>query len=642
MAFPQSLSALLRPAAFPFLLTTGAVQAGADPMIEAYLDRYCLSCHDADTQKGKVNLEEFHRQRDLRELFDVHDQTVLEAMPPEKKKQPTPEERAAFLARLEQWLAEAGHDRKTQPGFGNLVDHDALFTPNYLEPASPKRVWRVDASAMAEIGNRLAGRTVYRAKGQGVTKEDPSFTYRAPGHAFRDYDATSYFEDTTTELVLAYAKQIAGYMEEFRFGPQQKQFDEAAKLSNKAQRAARMKAIGPLDRVGTTFRLLFNREIPDAEREALGKLDEASAVTALILKCESVFRLEGEMDDHQLARTLGFALAEDGPDPALYEAVASRPLAGVLDERMQTDAFNRRLVRFLREYFEYDRAPDVFKDPEDQPPVEFPHGIQYRPDWHVADADAFCLRIVGEDEHVLRQLLTSNRYSIRGGFNTTHIRILKRAERNGYYAGFHGLYGLKPEELEPWRADYDVPHRKGLLMHPAWLIAFSDNEKNQAIQRGRWVTTKLLGGQIPDTPVEVDATLPDDPALTLREKMAKVTRESKCWACHRHMDDQGLPFEQFDFFGKFRTEELGRPVDTTGFVLGNKVEDPFTYVEQLAASRRVQQVFLRHAFRFFMGRNETLNDANTLIAMDRAYQPDGSLKAALKVLFLSKNFRLRR
>jgi hypothetical protein len=55
----------------------------------------------------------------------------------------------------------------------------------------------------------------------------------------------------------------------------------------------------------------------------------------------------------------------------------------------------------------------------------------------------------------------------------------------------------------------------------------------------------------------------------------------------------------------------------------------------------VQQVFLRHVFRFFMGRNETLADANTLIAMDRAYQRDGSLKAAVKTFFLSDSFQKR-
>ena len=32
-------------------------------------------------------------------------------------------------------------------------------------------------------------------------------------------------------------------------------------------------------------------------------------------------------------------------------------------------------------------------------------------------------------------------------------------------------------------------------------------------------------------------------------------------------------------------------------------------IERLSSNERVEQVFVRHAFRFWMGRNETLNDA---------------------------------
>ena len=49
---------------------------------------------------------------------------------------------------------------------------------------------------------------------------------------------------------------------------------------------------------------------------------------------------------------------------------------------------------------------------------------------------------------------------------------------------------------------------------------FSDNEKNQAIQRGLWIRTKLLGGTVPTCRFGVDAQLPSDPKLTLREEDA--------------------------------------------------------------------------------------------------------------------------
>ena len=627
------------------LFALGGVALGSavhadDPTGALYLKKFCLDCHASSEAEGDVNLESFSEKHTLRMLFDVYDQTVLEYMPPEDAEQPTSDERAEFVRVLEQMQKAKGHDRKTMAGYGNYVDHKSLFTPNDQKTGTEKRVWRIDPSAMADIANKLVGRTIYRQQRQGVTKEHPSFTYRAPAHTFKDNASTSYFENTTTELALAYAKEIADYMEQYRFTPHQQQLDEAKNLPDAKKREGRLALIGPVDRIGVTYNLLFNRAITGEEREELAKLDDRWAVAALILKCEAVFRVESNMDAHELARTLGFAFNESGPDSALFEDVATRPLADVLDERMQTPEFNWRLVRFMREYFEYDKAANVFKDPEDQPKEVFKRGTQYRPLWHVEDADYFCLRIVQKDRHVLNQLLTSNLYSVKGGLNTTHIKILQRAAQNGYLYGYHGMYGIKEEQLPPWRQDYEVPDRLGMLHHPAWLISFSDNEKNQAIQRGRWITTKLLGGHVPDTPVEVDATLPADPTLTLREKM-RVTRAQECWACHRQMNDLGLPFEQFDFLGRYRETELEKPVVVTGFALGKEVKDPYQYVHTLSQSRHVQQVFLRHVFRFFMGRNETLADANTLIAMDRAYQRDGSLKAAVKTFFLSDSFQKR-
>ena len=612
----------------------------ASEPVGRFLENYCMDCHDRDTAKGDVVLETFHKQQGLRMLFDVYDQALLEYMPPKKKKQPSPEERAAFIGHLEEMLKAKGHDRKAMAGYGNYVNHDSLFKPNKLASGTEKRVWRVDPSAMADIANKLIGHQVYRQQRQGVTKEHPSFAYRSPAHAFEDFASTSYFENTTTELALAFAKEITDHMEEHRFAVHRKLWDNASQEKDPKKRQAKLNAIGKLDRVGVTHRLLHNRGITPDERKELAGLDERWAVVALILRSDSVFRIESEMDNHELARSLGFALNESGPDPQLFQEVEKQPLGEVLDKRMQTEEFNWRLVRFMREYFEYGNAPNVFKDAADLPPELFKRGRQYRPLWHVEDADYFCLRIIKEDERVLKQLLTSNLYSVKGGLNSTHIKILKRAEQNGYLYGYHGIYGIKEEELPPWRQDYVVSDRLGMLHHPAWLISFSDNEKNQAIQRGRWVTSKLLGGYVPDTPVEVDASLPANPKLTLREKM-RVTLDGKCIACHRHMNDQGLPFEQFDFLGHHRTTELGKPVVVTGKAMGQEISDPYSYVKMLAESKRVRQVFIRHLFRFFMGRNERISDANTLIAMEKAYQPKGSLKAAVKTLFLSDSFLKR-
>jgi hypothetical protein len=66
-------------------------------------------------------------------------------------------------------------------------------------------------------------------------------------------------------------------------------------------------------------------------------------------------------------------------------------------------------------------------------------------------------------------------------------------------------------------------------------------------------------------------------------------------------------------------------------------------IRKLSESERVEQVFVRHAFRFWMGRNETLNDRPALIAAHKAYRDSGgSMKALLVSLLTSDAFLYRK
>ena len=116
------------------------------------------------------------------------------------------------------------------------------------------------------------------------------------------------------------------------------------------------------------------------------------------------------------------------------------------------------------------------------------------------------------------------------------------------------------------------------------------------------------------------------------------------------MDPLGLPFEMYNHAGLFRTSELERPVDTTGEIINSgdetldgPVEDALDLIQRLAASERAEQVFVRHAFRFWMGRNETLHDRVILQDAHKAYrQSGGSMKALLTSLLTSDAFLYRK
>ncbi len=218
---------------------------------------------------------------------------------------------------------------------------------------------------------------------------------------------------------------------------------------------------------------------------------------------------------------------------------------------------------------------------------------------------------------------------------------------------------------------FPVPDRKGILTHPAWLIAFSANTASDPIRRGRWIREKLLAGVVPDVPITVDAKVPDDPHKTLRERVGEVTKAAACAKCHSRMNDLGYPLEQFDDFGRFRkVEQLEhpdnlitagngkstfdvyktKPIDATGVLTGTgdpkldgPVKDSFDLIDRLAKSDRVRQSIIRHAFRFFLGRNELPSDSKTLIDADRAYlQSGGSFKAVVVSLLTSDSFMYRK
>ncbi|MEE2642212.1 MAG: DUF1588 domain-containing protein [Planctomycetota bacterium] len=234
--------------------------------------------------------------------------------------------------------------------------------------------------------------------------------------------------------------------------------------------------------------------------------------------------------------------------------------------------------------------------------------------------------------------------------------------------------------LDHWNYPFNQPapvaHRKGMLTHPAWLISHAGNTETDPVIRGKWIREKLLAGTVPDLPVTVDAVIPEDHHKTLRQRLEKTTGQDYCWKCHRKMDPLGLPFEMYDDFGRYRTEEslehpdnLIRkgpvkaavhvdlrdlyktlPVNAAGRLSGTgerqldgEVVDALDLIDRIARSKRARQSVIRHAFRYFMGRNEMLSDSKTLIDADQAYlKSGGSFDAVIVSLLSSDSFLYRK
>lgn len=400
------------------------------------------------------------------------------------------------------------------------------------------------------------------------------------------------------------------------------------------------------------------------------------------------------LQDWELGLAVNHALRYLKPDETLRKAILDGRMRTREDvqrevERMLADASIRkpRILQFFRDYFDYDRAGYICKDARSLIATGINNQEAHYSAMFAATAstDRLIELILEEDKDVLKQLLTTDKVvaapadNIYFGERRTQEEVrrataaaaaakkgekpVKNARRNVENHNVtpanligpdilarvgrrsFGTGSLKPERI---LAVAPEGQRLGILTHPSWLVSHSDAMDNHAIRRGRWIRERLLGGGIPDVPITVDAMLPDEPTHTLRERM-RVTQEAYCWTCHKKMDPLGLPFEMYNHSGIFRRTELEKPVDSTGEIiesgdpkLDGKVTNALDMIRKLAESERVEQVFVRHAFRFWMGRNETLNDAPVLQDAYRAYQQgNGSMRAMLVSLLTSDAFLYR-
>ncbi len=450
--------------------------------------------------------------------------------------------------------------------------------------------------------------------------------------------------------------------------------------------------------------------------DKLGKKDGVVlGLSALFLDRDALFRPElaaaGQPDqygrvmlqDWELGLAVNHALRYIKPDAELRAAIVEGRMRTRADvkrevERMLADDTIRkpRVLRFFRDYFDYDLGGYICKDAKALADT----GVSNRGQAHyramfdsTASTDRLIELILKDDRDVFQRLLTTNQVVATkadeiyfGERRTRKEEIAARKAAQEQAAKEAAKTGKEPSKadkrkaaqvnhkvtptkltgpeifarvsrrsfgrgsMEPERILAKIPEdqRLGILTHPSWLVSHSDAMDNHAIRRGRWIRERLLGGGIPDVPITVDAMLPDEPDKTLRERM-RVTREEYCWTCHKKMDPLGLPFEMYNHAGLYRETELEKPVDTTGAIidsgdpkLDGEVANALELIEKIAASERAEQVFVRHAFRFWMGRNETLNDAPVLQAAHRAYKENGGSMNALIVSLLTSDAFLYR
>lgn len=349
-------------------------------------------------------------------------------------------------------------------------------------------------------------------------------------------------------------------------------------------------------------------------------------------------------------------------------------------------------MRFFREFFDYENANTVFKDTPGATSnfdgasrttegyTNNQHGYYGHELRFVDQLDDTIARAVVESEmtgaDVFRTLMTTRMYRLPSTtVNTNGVSCTSESDCGGDYASCTaiGLCGssisgstataarvyevdVVPNTPEGRWVTLPDDQRAGVLTHPVWLTAHGANFEDDAslVHRGKWIREYLFCETVPPLElVMVEAQLVESaPELSARVRVQRSIEENPdgatCMGCHAKMNTLGLPFEVYNHAGYLRGEDHGSPPDGSTTVdnlpdpaLNRSYSDPIEFVEALADSDYARRSFVRHAFRYFMGRAETLADGCTLVEMENALDSTGSFFAMIEALVSSETFSHR-
>jgi len=312
------------------------------------------------------------------------------------------------------------------------------------------------------------------------------------------------------------------------------------------------------------------------------------------------------LDAYTLASRLSFFLWNAAPDDQLLRAAESGEihdrahLERLVDSMLASPRLEAGVWAFFDDMFGFEGFDNLAKDPAAYPMVT---GATLR------DAREQTLRTV-IDQLVIRKADYRDLFTTRETYMSPALATVYRVP------------------TQPGWVPYEFPEnsaRAGFLTQISFLTLYAHPARSSPTLRGKGLRERLLCQIIPPPPPNVDFSLLENPEAeykTQRDRVNAHLQEPACAGCHKLTDPMGLALENFDGSGRFRDNEHGNPIDSSGNLDGVAFKDAAGLAQALHDHPELTSCLVKRMYSYGAGSPTSIADRPVLSYLNERFAKD--------------------
>ena len=587
------------------------------------IKNFCLDCHDGETQKGEINLKAALGSEPLVKNLDLW-KTVINRiengdMPPKKNDQPSYSEKKALLKWLDREVVQFDYSSIDDPGYEQARRLTHIEFSNTL-----RDLLGLNMNLVEDFPIDLSGKSGFDNSANTLFLQ-PILMERYLGAIDKAVEATIPLEGNPTgksPVLIVWPNN------------KEEELEAAGKIINRFLLRAFRRP--PTNREVNEVSAVYNRSREKNEPFAIGirrALGAALVSPVFLLKSEQVKETNEsyQVDEFELASRLSYFLWASMPDDELFRMALEKRLA-------KPDEFARQIVRMLA-----DSKSDAL-------------GNVFAAQWLGFDALGVRVRLDPIDNPWCTDtLMTAMKQESAMGFTSlvrknkplSDLIQSKTTYVNEELAKFYKLKGVKGNEMR--LVAHTDKRRYGLFGQASVLAVTSSPYRTSPIRRGEWILDSLLGTPPPPPPPdagELDEDIEENRKLTFRQKLEMHSKNPRCYSCHREMDPLGFSLENYDWFGRWRSESRGRSIDSKGRLpSGTEFEGPIGLRDVIVGEKLddLARQITRKMLSYALGRQLEYYDVPAVRKILKVFKEDNyRLQTLLREVCSSYPFKYRK